>query len=42
MWYCVVKGYVYYSCQSAGMDIKYLPNNKILDVTKLKAFADDK
>ena len=22
--------------------VKYLPNDKILDVTKLKAFADDK
>ena len=29
-------------CHRAGEGIKCLPNNKILDLSKLKAFADDK
>ena len=29
-------------CQSAGRGISYLPNDKFLDWSKLKAFTDDK
>ena len=29
-------------CQSTGKGINTLPNNQILNMTKLKAFSDDK